>query len=108
MIRRLQNSLEKRKLKECFQEYGVAEASNGENALEILKKPNEIDLMLLDVRMSGMDGIEVLDRARKLAPDARIVILTGYGSKDIAVEALRNQLMIILKNLCILMPQNRL
>jgi two-component system, response regulator YesN len=41
--------------------------------------------------MSGLNGIEVLERMRKLNPNVRVVILTGYGSKDVAVEALRGQ-----------------
>ena len=85
------DSIFRSEFKECFEEYGIIEVSNGEEALNILKKPNEIDLVVLDVRMSGMDGIEVLNRIRKLNPELRIVILTGYGSKDVAVEALRGQ-----------------
>jgi len=77
--------------RECFQEYGIKEASSGEEALKILKRPNEIDLVILDVRMSGMNGIEVLERIRRLTPEVRIVIQTGYSSKDVAVEALRGQ-----------------
>ncbi|MDD5583672.1 MAG: response regulator [Candidatus Omnitrophica bacterium] len=77
--------------KEYFEEYGVSEAPSGEEALKILGKPNEIDLVILDVRMSGMSGIEVLSRIRKLIPNVRIIILTGYSSKDVAVEALRGQ-----------------
>lgn len=76
---------------ECFQEYGVSQASNGEEALNLLKKPNEIDLVILDVRMSGMNGIEVLEKIKKTAPEVRVVIFTGYGSKDVAVEALRSR-----------------
>lgn len=85
------DSIFRSEFKECFEEYGVTEACDGEEALKILKRPNEIDLVILDVRMSGMDGIEVLNRIRKLNPELRIVMLTGYGSKDVAVEALRGQ-----------------
>lgn len=76
---------------ESFDEFTIAEASSGEEAIQILKKPNEIDLVILDVRMSGMNGIEVLDRIKQIAPDIRVVIFTGYGSKDVAVEALRSR-----------------
>lgn len=76
---------------ECFREYGIAEASNGQEALAYLKKPNEIDLVILDVRMSGMNGIEVLERIKKTAAQVRVIIFTGYGSKDVAVEALRSR-----------------
>lgn len=77
--------------KECFSEFGVREARDGEEALEVLKKPNEIDIVMLDVRMYGMDGIEVLNRIRQKHPDLKIVIMTGYVSKDIAVEALKGR-----------------
>ncbi len=85
------DSVFRSEFKECFQDYGIAEASNGEEALKILKKPHEIDLVVLDVRMSGMNGIEVLEKIKKMFPEMRIFILTGYGSKDVAVEALRGK-----------------
>lgn len=76
---------------DCFKEYGVVEACSGEEALKILKKPNEIDLVMLDVRMAGMDGIAVLEQIKKITPDIRVVIFTGYSSKDVAIEALRGR-----------------
>jgi YesN/AraC family two-component response regulator len=76
---------------EHFEEYRIKEASNGTEAINILKSPNEIDLVILDVRMSGMDGIEVLERLKQIAPDVRVIILTGYGSKEVAVDALRSR-----------------
>jgi len=85
------DSIFRSEFKEYFQDYGIAEASNGEEALQLLKSPHEIDLVILDVRMSGMNGIEVLDKIRKRFPEMRIFILTGYGSKDVAVEALRGK-----------------
>jgi YesN/AraC family two-component response regulator len=72
-------------------DYNIIEASSGEEALRILQKPNEIALVILDVRMSGMDGIEVLERIKQLKPDIRVVISTAYGSKDTAVYALRGR-----------------
>lgn len=44
--------------RDTFEEYGIRDASSGEEALEILKRPNEIDLVILDVRMPGINGIE--------------------------------------------------
>ncbi|MBF0533321.1 MAG: response regulator [Candidatus Omnitrophica bacterium] len=81
----------RREFKEYLDDYGVMEAANGEAALHILKKPNEIDLVVLDVRMSGMDGIEVLARIKQTAPQIKVIILTGMGSKDVAVDALRGR-----------------
>lgn len=85
------DSIFRSEFRECFEEYGIAEASNGLEALKILKRPHEIDLVILDVRMSGMNGIEVLEKIKKMFPDMRIFILTGYSSKDVAVEALRGK-----------------
>jgi YesN/AraC family two-component response regulator len=76
---------------ETFEEFGVAEAASAKEAFEYLKKPNEIDVVVLDVRMSGLNGIEALRTVRTINPALRIIILTGYGSKDVAVEALRAQ-----------------
>lgn len=77
--------------KYSFEEYGIIEASCGEEAIKILKRPNEIDLVILDVRMPGINGIEVLSKIKKMSPDVTIIILTGYSSKDVAVEALREK-----------------
>ncbi len=74
---------------ECFEGLGILEASSGEEALAILSKPNDIDLVILDVNMSGIDGIETLKKINKMIPKPSIIILTGYSSTDVAIEALR-------------------
>lgn len=81
----------RQEFKDYFWEYGVADSPNGEEALGILKKANEIDLVILDVKMAGMDGIEVLERIKTIAPEIKVIMLTGYGSKDVAVDALRGR-----------------
>jgi len=77
--------------RDTFNDYEIIEASNGEQALDILKKPNEIDLVILDVFMSGLRGTEVLKEIKNIVPDLGIIILTGFGSKDIAIEALKGR-----------------
>ena len=77
--------------KDCLGEYDVSEAANGEEALKILKRPNEIDLVVLDVSMPGMSGTEVLRQIKEIAPDLGIVILTGHSSEEIAIEALKGR-----------------
>jgi two-component system, response regulator YesN len=69
--------------------YDVIEASNGKDAIQLLRKPNEIDLVLLDVMMPGLSGTEILREMKKLSPHLGIIILTGYSSKDIAIDALK-------------------
>lgn len=75
--------------KDYFNSYDIIEAGTGEKALEILKKPNEIDVAVLDVRLPGISGTEVLSEIRKTYPDLGIVIITGNSSEDSAIEALK-------------------
>jgi len=68
--------------------YQVATAANGEAALtELQRKP--VDLMLLDLRMDGLDGLQVIEAARQIAPDTVIVMLTAHGSMESAIAAMR-------------------
>jgi len=66
------------------------DAEGAESGLEALEKISKevYDLVLLDVRMPGMDGIEVLRRAKKLAPKISVLMLTGHGTLDTASEAM--------------------
>ena len=63
-------------------------AANGEEALAKLKE-KEFGLILLDIRMPGMDGMEVLRRVRKIRPDIRVIMITAYGTVESAVEAMK-------------------
>jgi DNA-binding response OmpR family regulator len=69
-------------------EVPVDQAENGEEALAMLaKKP--YSLMLLDLRMPGIDGMEVLRRVSEVRPEVKVVIITAYGSVETAVEAMK-------------------
>lgn len=63
-------------------------ALNGEEALVKLEK-KKFGILLLDLRMPGMDGMEVLRRVREIRPDIRVIILTAYGTIESAVEAMK-------------------
>jgi len=76
-------------LHDLLEGYDIVEASSGEMALGLLKKANEIGLVILDIMMDGISGLEVLTEIRKLEPRPYVVILTGHSSKDIAIEALK-------------------
>jgi two-component system, response regulator YesN len=78
-------------LKCSLDEYRVIEAGDGQEALKILNKPNEIDLAILDVRMPGLSGTEILRIVKKRTPEFKVIILTAFSSKDVAVESLRGQ-----------------
>jgi len=75
--------------REAFEDYRFVEARNGAEALDALAKPNEIDLVILDVRLPDMRGTKVLTEVKRLAPELPVVILTGFSSKDVAIEALK-------------------
>lgn len=69
--------------------YEVVQASSGEEALRLLRRANEIGLVILDVMMPGVSGLDVLTEIKKTDPGLSIVILTGYSSKDVVIEALK-------------------
>lgn len=76
--------------------YGVVGAPEGKEALRIVGESNKansktgpIDMILSDISMPEMNGLEFLDEIRKLNFDIPTIFLTGYGDKDKAVKALR-------------------
>jgi DNA-binding NtrC family response regulator len=77
-------------LRQSLGEYEVVQASNGEEAVNMVSKPNEISLVILDVKMPGISGTNALARMKEISPELKIIILTGYSSKDVAVEALKS------------------
>jgi DNA-binding NtrC family response regulator len=68
--------------------YDVVTADSAESALAAFGE-NEISLTITDIKMSGMDGIELLDRIKGIDDDALVVVMTAYSSVDTAVAALR-------------------
>ena len=69
--------------------YKVTTAESGDKAVEMLKDGCHFDLIITDLMMDGIGGLGVLKEARKARPDIIVMILTGYGSLDTAVEAMR-------------------
>ncbi|MBD3427127.1 MAG: helix-turn-helix domain-containing protein [Candidatus Omnitrophica bacterium] len=75
---------------DAFYEYNVIKAFNAQDALDELRKPNEIDLIILDERLpNNKKGTLILEQLRKIMPSTPIVILTGFSSKETAIRALR-------------------
>jgi len=69
--------------------YRVEAAESGEQAIELLlEKP--FDLVVTDLRLTGMSGIEVLQRSKELFPDTEVVVMTAYGTIESAVEAIKS------------------
>jgi DNA-binding NtrC family response regulator len=68
--------------------YAVLTAASGEQGLEFLRK-ERADLVLTDVRMAGMDGLRVMEEVRKLDATIPVIILTAFGTIEMAVEAMK-------------------
>jgi two-component system, OmpR family, response regulator CpxR len=71
-----------------FRGFSVTKAFSGEEGLEKLKE-QEIDVVILDVLMPGRDGVEILREIRELKPLVEVMMLTGHGTIDTAIEGLK-------------------
>ena len=74
-------------LKQIEVEWDIEEAANGRDALELLKQ-KRFDIMLTDVKMPFMDGLQLIEQAVKLDPEMKTVIFSGYGEFEYARKAL--------------------
>jgi signal transduction histidine kinase/CheY-like chemotaxis protein len=70
-------------------EYEVTTATNGESALQLLES-GSFDLLLTDINLPGVDGLEVVARAKKFDPEIVVLVITGYASTSSAIDALRH------------------
>jgi signal transduction histidine kinase len=68
--------------------YKVLTAENGEDALRIFREANP-PIILTDIRMPVMDGIELLQKVKQQSPDTEVIMVTGHGEVDLAIESLK-------------------
>jgi len=68
--------------------FQVSSAPEGRTAVEMMKR-DRWNVMLVDLKMPGMDGLQVLEEARKLQPEAAIIMMTAYATVDTAVTAMK-------------------
>jgi two-component system response regulator AtoC len=69
--------------------YTILLADRAEAAIEALRQ-HDVDVMLTDLRMPGMDGLELMKMARKISPQTQTIMLTAYGSVENAVDAMKH------------------
>ncbi|MEE1962964.1 DNA-binding transcriptional response regulator, NtrC family, contains REC, AAA-type ATPase, and a Fis-type DNA-binding domains [Flagellimonas taeanensis] len=69
-------------------DYDVQEAEDGLSGIEAIKK-DDFDLVLCDIKMPKMDGVEVLEAAKKIKPEVPFIMISGHGDLDTAVNTMR-------------------
>jgi DNA-binding NtrC family response regulator len=67
----------------------ILAAYNGPEALDMLKKHKNIDVVILDVKMPGMDGIETLREIKNLNPMVEVIMLTGHATIETGIEGMK-------------------
>ncbi|WP_088036758.1 response regulator [Evansella clarkii] len=77
-------------LNEVFEKdgYETMQASNGKQALKIIEE-KEPDLILLDMKIPGMDGLEILKEIKKMDVKSHVIMMTAYGELEMINEAMR-------------------
>ena len=75
-------------ISEESESYDVEEAENGLDGIEKIKD-NDYDLVLCDIKMPKMDGVEVLEKAKKIKPEIPFVMISGHGDLETAVNTMR-------------------
>ncbi len=85
----------------------VTACCDGHEAVRALEQQH-FDLLIVDLNMPGLGGLEVIARAQELAPDTDVIILTGYASNESAVEAIRFHVLGQLNKPCALFEMERL
>jgi YesN/AraC family two-component response regulator len=78
-------------VKMILKDYEIIEFQQGLKALDFLKQPNEVSLVLLDIYMQDVNGLEILDKLRKVNSEVAVIVMTAFGSKDVIIEALRSR-----------------
>ena len=71
--------------------YDVVTTQSGAQAIKMIENSaeNEIDVVLTDLKMPGVDGMEVLAQSKRLFPDTEVIMITGYATMDSAIEAVK-------------------
>ncbi len=69
--------------------YDLVLTENGEQAMDILKTAPDIGLVLIDIKMPKVNGLEVLKRIKETRPGLKVIVVTGYKSVETAAESVK-------------------
>lgn len=69
-------------------DYNLVFAKSGIEALDLVKK-NKVDVVLLDIKMPKISGLETLQKIKEISADTAVIIITGYQSVDMAAQAIK-------------------
>ena len=72
-----------------YEGYEVLLAENGKQAISTIKDNSNLDLVFCDIKMTGMDGVEVLDKSQEINPDLPFVMISGHADIETAVECIK-------------------
>lgn len=78
----------------------ILKAFSGEKALQVLEQNKNVEVVILDVKMPGMDGIEVLAEIRKRFPLVEVIMLTGHSDVKSAIDGMKQGAFDYLKKPC--------
>src|SRR4030043_2433863 len=70
------------------EKYSILTAQNGKEALEQVKE-NSPDLIIMDIKMPGRSGLEILKEIKLIDPKSLVIIMTAYGTTETAIEAMK-------------------
>ena len=70
--------------------YELLSFEDGQTALQNIEACKDVDLFVSDLKMPGVDGVQLLKRVREINPEAGFLIVTGHGTVETAVEALKS------------------
>lgn len=69
--------------------YNLILVENGSQALDCIKNAPDISLVLMDIKMPKINGLEILEKMKDISPKIKVIIITGYKSVETAAEAVR-------------------
>ena len=71
------------------EKYELLLATSSKECLSYIKNENDINLVLLDIKMPKVDGLEILKQLKEINPDIKVIMVTGYKSVETATEAIK-------------------